>query len=53
MLQEITAASLKPYQIVEMVRDFMVPKLLHELVLGCAHRNNISRIAVWKIIIES
>ncbi len=44
MLQEITSAPLKPYQRVEIVRDFMVPKLLHELVLGCAHRNTISHI---------
>ncbi len=44
MLQEITSAPLKPYQRVEIVQDFMVPKLQHELVLGCAHRNTISRI---------
>lgn len=44
MLQEITSAPLKPYQRVELVRDFMVPKLPHELVLGCAHQNTISRI---------
>lgn len=44
MLREITSAPLKPYQRMELVRDFMVPKLLHKLVLGCAHRNTISRI---------
>lgn len=44
MLQEITSAPLRPYQRMELVREFMVPKLLHELILGCAHRNTISRI---------
>ncbi len=44
MLQEITSAPLKPYQRMEVVREFMVPKLLHELILGCAHRNTILRI---------
>ncbi len=44
MLQEITSAQLRPYQRMELVREFMVPKLLHELILGCAHRNTISRI---------
>ncbi len=42
MLHEITSVPLKPYQRVELIRDFMVPKLLQELVLGCAHRNTIS-----------
>ncbi len=37
-------APLKPYQRPEVVRDFLVPKLQHELVLGCAHRNTIVRI---------
>ncbi len=44
MLMEITSAPLKPYQRLEVVRDFLVPKLQHELVLGCAHRNTIGRI---------
>ncbi len=44
MLKEITSAPLKPYQRLEVVRDFLVPKLQHELVLGCAHRNTIARI---------
>lgn len=36
-LQEITSAPLKPYQRVEITHNFMIPKLLHELILGCAH----------------
>ncbi len=44
MLKEITSAPLKPYQRLELVRDFLIPKLQHELVLGCAHRNTITRI---------
>lgn len=44
MLQEISSAPLKPYQRLELVRNFMVPKLTHELVLGCAHRNTIAKI---------
>lgn len=44
MLQEITLAPLKPYQKVEITRDFLVPKLIHEQILGCAHWNTISQI---------
>lgn len=34
MLQEVIEAPLKPYQRLELARDFLVPKLMHELVLG-------------------
>ncbi len=44
MLKVITSAPLKPYQRLEVIRDFLDPKLQHELVLGCAHRNTIARI---------
>ncbi len=44
MLKVITSAPLKPYQRLEVIQDFLVPKLQHELVLGCAHRNTIARI---------
>ena len=40
-LREITKAPLKPQQRLELLRVFAVPKLLHELTLGFAHRNTL------------
>lgn len=42
MLHEITKAPLKPYQRLEILRDFLVPKIIHELILGCTHQNTIA-----------
>nr|VZI50403.1 unnamed protein product [Spirometra erinaceieuropaei] len=39
MLDEITRAPLKPQQRIALLKRHCVPKLLHELVLGTAHRN--------------
>ncbi len=38
MLHEITTAPLKLYQRLEILKVFLVPRLVHELVLGGAHR---------------
>ncbi len=44
MLHEITTAPLKPYQRLEILKVFLVPRLVHELVLGGAHRNTLLKI---------
>ncbi len=41
MLHEITTAPLKPYQRLDILKVFMVPRLVHELVLGGAHMNTL------------
>ncbi|MES9975178.1 MAG: reverse transcriptase family protein [Candidatus Thiodiazotropha sp.] len=41
MLTEVHKAPLKPYQRIEIVREFLIPKFTHELVLGNAHRNTL------------
>lgn len=41
MLRELKEVPLKPYQRLEILRSFLVPKLLHRLVLGGAHRNTL------------
>ncbi|MGL4350764.1 MAG: hypothetical protein ACRCT2_09440, partial [Plesiomonas shigelloides] len=46
MLAEIRAAPLKPQQRIMIVTDFMIPRLIHELVLGHAHRNTLRRMDV-------
>ncbi|KAL7053753.1 hypothetical protein AAHC03_026831 [Spirometra sp. Aus1] len=44
MLDEITRAPLKPQQRIALLKRHCVPKLLHELVLGTAHRNTLKRL---------
>ncbi|MGL5225814.1 MAG: reverse transcriptase domain-containing protein [Aeromonas sp.] len=46
MLAEIRAAPLKPQQRLMLTRDFMIPRLIHGLVLGHAHRNTLKRMDV-------
>lgn len=46
MLAEIKAAPLKPQQRLMIVRDFLFPRLIHELVLGHAHRNTLKRMDI-------
>ncbi len=41
MLHELTSAPLKLYQRLELLKIFLVPRLVHELVLGGAHRNTL------------
>lgn len=43
MLAEVKAAPLKPYQRLAVLRDFLIPGLIHGLVLGDAHRNTLRR----------
>ncbi|KAL7053474.1 hypothetical protein AAHC03_027109 [Spirometra sp. Aus1] len=44
MLDEITRAPLKPQQRIALLKRHCVPKLLHALVLGTAHRNTLKRL---------
>ncbi|MGL5127331.1 MAG: RNA-directed DNA polymerase, partial [Aeromonas popoffii] len=46
MLNQIKAAPLKPQQRMMLIRDFLVPRLIHGLVLGNAHRNTMKRMDV-------
>ncbi|MGL5118744.1 MAG: hypothetical protein ACRC7H_05930, partial [Plesiomonas shigelloides] len=46
MLAEIRAAPLKPQQRLMLTRDFMIPPLIHGLVVGHAHRNTLKRMDV-------
>lgn len=41
MLEELRKGPLKPYQRLEVLRDFAILRLTHELVLGMAHRNTL------------
>lgn len=41
MLQVVIAALLKPYQRLELLNSFIIPRLTHELVLGTDHRNTL------------
>lgn len=41
MLQELKESPLKPFQRLELLRDFAIPRLIHKLVLGGAHRNTL------------
>ncbi len=43
MLHELTLAPLKPYQRLEVLKTSLVPRLLHKLVLGEAHRNTLTK----------
>lgn len=43
MLHELTSALLKPYQRLDLLKIFLVPRLVYELVLGGAHRNTLTR----------
>lgn len=43
MLAEIKAAPLKPQPRLMIVREFLFPRLIHELVLGQAHRNTLKK----------
>ncbi|MGL4349935.1 MAG: reverse transcriptase domain-containing protein, partial [Plesiomonas shigelloides] len=43
MLGEIKAAPLKPQQRLMILNDFLIPRLVHGLVLGTAHRNTLRR----------
>lgn len=42
MLQELKEGPLEPFQRLELLRDFAIPRLIHELVLGGAHRNTLA-----------
>ncbi|MGL5293946.1 MAG: reverse transcriptase domain-containing protein, partial [Aeromonas sp.] len=42
-LEEVRTAPLKPHQRLSILRDFMIPKLIHGLVLGEAHRNTLKK----------
>lgn len=44
MLNELTQAPLKPQQRIRLLRSYLVPKFTHELVLGHAHRNTLTRL---------
>ncbi|KAL7057420.1 hypothetical protein AAHC03_019522 [Spirometra sp. Aus1] len=44
ILDEITRAPLKPQQRIALLKRHCVPKLLHALVLGTAHRNTLKRL---------
>lgn len=46
MLAELSKAPLKPYQRLEILKTFAIPKLTHELVLGNAHRNTLRKMDV-------
>lgn len=46
MLAEIRAAPLKPQQRMMITRDFLIPRLIHGLVLGHAHRNTLKRMDI-------
>lgn len=46
MLLELKKAPLKPYQRLDILKTFLVPKLTHKLVLGNAHSNTIKRLNV-------
>ncbi|VDP46191.1 unnamed protein product [Echinostoma caproni] len=41
MLGDLTKAPLKPHQRLELLRVFAIPKLVHDLTLGVAHRNTL------------
>lgn len=41
MLEELKAAPLKPHQRLTILKIYLVPKMVHSLVLGCAHRNSL------------
>ncbi|XP_057198147.1 tRNA (guanine-N(7)-)-methyltransferase non-catalytic subunit wdr4-like [Triplophysa rosa] len=41
MLREVKTAPLKPQQRLTILRDYLIPRLIHELVLGNAHRNTL------------
>ncbi len=41
MLHMLTTAPLEPYQRLEILKVFLVPRLVHELVLRGAHRNTL------------
>lgn len=43
MLGEMKAAPLKPQQRLAILKDFLIPRLIHGLVLGHAHRNTLQR----------
>lgn len=43
ILREVSEAPLKPYQRLEILKIFLLPKPTHQLVLGNAHRNTMKR----------
>lgn len=46
MFSELSAAPLKPYQPLEILNTYLLPKLTQELGLRSAHRNTLKRIDV-------
>lgn len=44
LLKELKKAPLKPYQRLQLLRYHAVPKFIHELVLGHAHRNTLKKL---------
>lgn len=46
MLAEVSETSLKPYQHLELLKTFLIPKLTYELTLGNTHRNTLSKMDV-------
>jgi hypothetical protein len=47
LLDEVTHAPLKPYQRMEIVRFYLVPRLTHSLVLSRVHRNTLKRLDIY------
>ncbi|MGL5294698.1 MAG: hypothetical protein ACRC9V_13200 [Aeromonas sp.] len=46
MLEEVKNAPLKPQQRLSILGDFLVPRLIHGLVLGNAHRNTLRKLDI-------
>ncbi|KER18835.1 hypothetical protein T265_12136 [Opisthorchis viverrini] len=46
MLVNISKAPLKPYQMLEILKEFATSRLQYELVLGSAHRNTLKALDV-------
>lgn len=44
MLRELSQAPLKPHQRLKILKFYLVPKFIHELVLGHVHRNTLVRL---------
>lgn len=40
-MEELRSAPLKPYQRLTILKSHLAPRLVHSLVIGCAHRNTI------------
>ncbi|KAA0201068.1 Retrovirus Pol polyprotein from type-2 retrotransposable element R2DM [Fasciolopsis buskii] len=45
-IKNVTQAPLKPYQRMSILRNHIVPRLLHGMVLGAAHRNTLKAVDI-------